>query len=364
MYVVAHNGAHIWGGAERATALLLAGLTERGHHVLLLCNDARVATRAAEIGVPTRLLPLGGDIALTDAASLAGFLRRERPDVLLIATFKKMWLAALAGRLAGVRRIVVRVGLESDRPRSWKYRFVLRRWVSAVVVNAARMRGSFLALPGWDASCVVTIHNGVRTPPRRGAPGAVRSALGIPADAPVVGAVGRLARQKRYDRLLRALTLLAPETHCILAGDGPLRDELASLAAELGLQGRVHFLGQREDTGDVLDALDVFVLCSDQEGMSNAMLEALAAGVPVVSTPVSGADEALDPLPDRTLPGRVVPFEVEPLATALGELLGAPDLRARMAAAARARADERFSFDAMLDRWERVLSPPVREVKP
>ena len=191
LFIVAHNGAPLWGGAERATALLLAGLRERGHRVLLLCNEAEVARRAEELGVPAEIARLGGDAALHHAFAAGRRLRTLRPDVFIVGTFRKLFLASLAARLGGVRRVVARVGLESDTPRSAKYRFVLARWVDAVVVNASPMRPAFASLPGWSEARVPVIHNGVASP--RGT-GTLRAGLGIPADAPVVGTVARLAR--------------------------------------------------------------------------------------------------------------------------------------------------------------------------
>ncbi|HYH80874.1 MAG TPA: glycosyltransferase [Longimicrobium sp.] len=354
MHVVAHNGARIWGGAERATALLLAGLQRRGHRVLLLCNDRRVARGAGELGVPTEILPLGGDGMLPHALRLARRLRKLRPDAFIIGTYKKLFLASLGARLARVPRVVARVGLETDTPRSAKYRVALPRWVDAVAVNARRMLPAFAGLPDFSGRAVV-IHNGVDVPVRRQPPGALRASLGISADASVVGAVARLAAQKRLDRLLRAIADL-PNVHCILAGDGEERETMEELASALGIAARVHFLGHRGDTGDVLAALDVFVVSSDREGLSNSMLEALAAGVPVVSTPVSGADDALEPFPDGSAPGEIVGFSEDEIATALRRLLSNPDRRRTMAEAARRRAAERFSMDAMLDRWEALLA--------
>ena len=357
MFVVAHNGARIWGGAERATVLLLAGLQARGHRVLLLCNDELVARRAGEMGVPTRIAALGGDGAIHHALRLAAVLRGLKPDAFIIGTFRKLFLAALGARLAKVPRVVARVGLETDTPRRAKYRLVLARWVDAVVVNATRIRAAFDALPGIGPERVFVIHNGIVAPERRQPPGALRAQLGIAADAPVVGAVARLAPQKRLDRLLRAVAALPADAHCLIAGDGEERASLSALAQELGIAGRVDFLGDRDDTGDVLGALDVFVVSSDREGLSNAMLEALAAGVPVVSTRVSGADDALEPFADGIAPGIIVGSSDDDLASALRQLLGDADLRARMADAGRRRAAERFGFEGMLDRWEAVLRP-------
>lgn len=363
MFIVAHNGARLWGGAERSVSLLLAGLQQRGHRVLLLCNDPVVSGPARELGVPAEVLPLGGDAALHHAARLALRLRRLRPDALVVGTFKKVWLAGLAGRLAGVPRIVARIGLQSDVPRNAKYHFAFRRLVDHVVVVAERLRPAYEALPGYGPPRVWRIANAVHPTVPRLPAGAVRAALGIAPDAQVVGTVARLAPQKRLDRLLDAVSRLPGKAHCVIAGEGPWRAMLERQAAWLGIADRVHLLGYRADVADVLSALDVFVLTSDQEGMSSAMLEALAAGVPVVSTAVSGTEEALRPGRSGVAPGAVVGFDADAVAQAAGALLADPRRRAEMGAAGVMRAAADFSFPAVLDRWEQVLGrqrAPVR----
>lgn len=355
--IVAHNGAPVWGGAEIALVRLVNGLARRGHDVVLYCNDPEVARRAAEQGAPTARLHLGGDIALHHALRLAFRLRRLAPDVLLLGTFRKLWLGSLAGRLAAVPRVVARVGLETDTPRNAKYRFVFRHWIDAVVFNADGMRTTFLeAIPDFRGDAV-TVHTGVAPPVAEGG-AAFRRELGIPEDAPLVGSVGRLVEQKRYDRLVRTLAEL-PEVHAVLVGAGEERETLERLAREAGTADRLHLAGHRDDPDPALDAMDLFVVCSDREGLSNAMLEALAAGVPVVSTDVSGAREALAPAQDAgasgVAPGRVVGFDETELVAALRALLDDGEERFRMGEAARRVARERFGEERMLDGWERIL---------
>jgi len=353
MRLVAHNGAPELGGAERATIRLLRGLSERGHDTLLLCNREAVRAEAERAGVRAALQRLGGDLMVTDAMGLARRLRRESPDVLLIATFRKLWLGALAGRWAGVPRVVARIGLETDTPRSFKYRFVLDRWIDAAVLNAESMRTRFRSGLNGNRPELVTIRTGMPPLPAPTEPGTVRRSLGIPRDAKVVGTVARIVEQKRLDRLLRVASLLPASVHVVVGGSGPDLDSLRDLGTELRLEDRVHWLGHRDDVEAVLDALDVFVLTSDCEGLSNAMIEALWAGVPVVSTRVSGSVEALE---GPEAPGLVVGFRDEEIAAAVAALLEDRALRERASRAARRRAEERFGEEAMLAAWERVLS--------
>jgi glycosyltransferase involved in cell wall biosynthesis len=371
MYILAHNASGILGGGEIGTALLLAGLQRRGHRVRMLCRDEEIARRVAEYGIPTGIQRVGGDAMLPDAFRLAARFRRERPDAVILTTFKKVFLAGLGARMAGAPFVVQRIVLQGDTPaRGARYRLALRRFVDVITLNADAMRPAFLAGdPHLDPAKVVTLLDGVRAPARTREPGAVRRELGIPADAFVIGCVARLAKQKRFDRMMRAIETIgnreqgignSQQLHCVIAGEGETLDATRALAAELGLADRVHFIGFRADVGDVLDALDLFVVSSDREGLANAMLEAMAFGLPVVSTDVSGAREALDPIDGEPRAGIVTGMDEGELADAIGAMMRDADARRAMGDAARARALRRFGEERFLDDWERLLESGVR----
>lgn len=358
MYLIVVDAWWTFGGTQKWTALLLAELQRRGHRVLFLCRNREVAEHVAAFGIPTDLVRLGGDVSFAHSVRFARLLREHRPDAVLFTSFHKIWLGGIATRMAGVPRVLARIGSSNHKPHRWKYRFVIRqRWVDLVSVNAERMRTACLhELEGVDPRRVITVYDGVARPERTGPPGLVRHSLGLPPEAQVIGAVARLANeQKRFDRLFHALADLPPHVHCIIAGDGPDREMLKALADELGIRSRVHLLGYRTDIGNVLDALDVYVISSDFEGMANAMLEAMSAGLPIVSTPVSGTDEALDPFPDGTVPGLIVGFAAAELASALRGLLSDSERLRSMGEVAARRWAERFGFDRMVDEWEALL---------
>ncbi|HMA20243.1 MAG TPA: glycosyltransferase, partial [Gemmatimonadaceae bacterium] len=132
------------------------------------------------------------------------------------------------------------------------------------------------------------------------------------------------------------------------------RGDLASLVSELDLRDRVILAGHRDDTDAIFASIDVFVVSSDTEGLSNAMLEAMSRGVPVVSTDVSGAEDALTPS-DHSPAGIVVDFTPEALARGIAEVRDDPAKREAMGTAARELASTVFSMDEMLDKWEAFL---------
>jgi len=332
---------------------LLEGLCRQGHEVVLYCNYDAVAEPAAARGITTRKLHLGGDIALHHAWRFARELRRSNPDALILGKYKKIWLGGLSGRLAKVPRVVVFEQLQRGSL-GLKYRFVLGNWVDVIVVNANSIRDRYIEF-GFRPERLLTIYNGFEFREPSQPPGTVRQSLGIPAGPRVLGSIGRLVGMKRFDRLLRAIALLPRDVHCVIAGDGRERTELESLGRKLGIGDRLHLLGWRQDIPDVLQAFDVMVTSSDNEGLSIAITEAMAAGIPVVSTPVSGSQEAFEVPADQTAPGVIVDFDARAIADEVSRLLGDPVRRRAMGEAGRRIARERFSFDSMLDRWETVL---------
>jgi len=354
--IAAHNGGRSYGGGEKWVVLLLKGLAARGHEVHLFCNRESIAERARAEGVEASVGVLGGHLALWQPWTFASRLRAFQPDAFLVSTFKKVWLGGPAGRLAKVPRVVARIGLDTDLPgKHWTYRLAFSHWVDSVLVNAEGIRREVVrSLPGDDPARVATVYDGIAMPSSMPEVRAARAALELPADVPIIGSVTRLSRPKRLDRLLEATARL-PGVHCALAGQGELEDELRARAESLGIAHRVHFLGYRTDVPNVLAALDVFVLTSDQEGMANAMLEAMAAGVPVVSTPVSGAEEALAPDQRGRAPGVVVDGTPAAVTDAVRRILDAAASRLAMGEEGRRRARDRFAYERMLDAWEAVL---------
>jgi glycosyltransferase involved in cell wall biosynthesis len=170
----------------------------------------------------------------------------------------------------------------------------------------------------------------------------------------VFGAVGRLVPVKAYPILLKAAKLVfreIPPAHLVIVGDGPLRNELVQLARDYNMMDRVHFLGARKDVSEILGAFDVYVLCSESEGMSNTILEAMASGRPVVATAVGGNPELVV---DGETGLLVRPNHPHRLATAIMKLLREPACRRRLGQGGRRRVEEQFSLESMVRNYAKV----------
>jgi glycosyltransferase involved in cell wall biosynthesis len=215
-----------------------------------------------------------------------------------------------------------------------------------------------------DAERIQVIHSAVEPPARLPSAAerrAARARWGLGGEA-VVGTVAALERRKGHDVLLRALGPLReamPRIRCLVCGGGSERVSLERLAKELGVDPVVRFLGEQREVTDVLAALDVFVLPSRHEGLGVALLEAMAAGLPVVASHVGGIPETVQ----AGHTGLLVPAE-DPgaLGAAIGDLLKNRDRAARMGAEGRRRVLFEFSMEGLADRYEALyasLTAPV-----
>ena len=292
----------------------------------------------------------GHDVRIV--GELYKLFRRERPTVLHTHGWATIGEGLVAARLAGVPYIVHgEHGTLVTRPLN----AAVQRWawkrVDRVLSVSSRLRERMVRDIGFPADRIQVIRNGVDTArfnPRHRA--AARTSFGLGPNDLLIGTAGRLVPVKDQASMLRSWALLRSRGHAFrafIAGVGPLKDELTALAASLGLDN-VEFLGTRPDVEQVLAAMDVFVLSSESEGLSNTIQEAMSSGVPVVATHVGGADELV--ADGET--GLLVPAkEPEALANAIEILLNDAPRRARMSSAGRHRAEAEFPLDGMIQAY-------------
>jgi glycosyltransferase involved in cell wall biosynthesis len=205
------------------------------------------------------------------------------------------------------------------------------------------------------AEKVHVVYNGINAERFRGRGGAegVRQTLGIPPGVPVLGTIGRLTEVKRQDLLIHAFSQVrrhVPDAHLVLVGDGPLRTDLDQLVARLGLEGAVHFAGYQADPERYLSVMDAFVLTSRSEGMPLVILEAWAAGVPVVASAVGGVPAMIDP--GRT--GLLFPSGDEAaLTAALVRILTDQPARRRLSEEGEREVTARYDTRRMAEDYQR-----------
>jgi glycosyltransferase involved in cell wall biosynthesis len=292
----------------------------------------------------------------------AGVMAGNRTEVLLFfAVGPGTFIAPLAARKAGVPHVLRLGGTVFQGLYPGVLRIADRALVSLterVIVPSLFLREEYRKHLHLSEGRVRAVPNGIdlerfRNPGDRKK---IRRELGIPHGHRVIGMVANFVPVKGHTDLLHALPIVVgrfPETLLLLAGEGPLRQEMEALCRSLGIESRVRFLGYRPDVAPLLAALDVGVLCSRMETFGNAIIEMMAAGVPVVGTKVGGIPEVVGHEKTGLL---VPPSDTDALAGAMIRLLEDGAFRNRLGETARKEAFRRFSKEAMVrDMEEAVL---------
>ena len=349
------NKSAVFGGLERWMVDIGSGLEARGHSCLVVGRPNAPWLRFAERhGLRTRGDHHGAWVQRVWRAGAA--IREERPDVVIVKAKKAARMAAFGRRLAGRGRVVLLFGLTHElRPARWVDRHTWRLVDAGIVLAHAQQRWYVDAGFG-PAEKLHVLWKGVDTERfRPGAPErmARRARLGLAPDDVAVGTVGRLAWQKGVDHLFAVVERVrprAPRARFFILGDGREAAQIREAAG--ALDGAVTLLGHDEDVPGFLAAMDLMVQPSRQEAMAQTTLEAMAAGLPLVSTDTVGADEAID----DGVSGVLVPVgDVAAMKDAIVSLVEDPAARARLGAAARTRVIADFSLAHALDRCEAAL---------
>lgn len=306
-------------------------------------------------------------------------LRRLRPALLITYNIGALDAVAVA-KLAGVRCVVhAERGRDASDPLGENRRYRrLRRWlapwINRFVTVSENLRRWLVEQVGIQASKVDCIPNGIDVTRFAMANGTTsRHLLGTfaPPGTLLIGTVGRLDAVKDQAGLVAAFSMLGEadaamraRLRLVIIGEGAERPNLQAQIAQLGLEGQVCLLGNREDVPALLQELDIFVLSSIAEGMPGAVLEAMAAALPIVATDVGGVAEVVETGVTGTL---VKPGDVPVLASALATYCADPALRHRHGSAGRARVESRFSQDAMIESYvslyDKLLGCHRRQVR-
>ena len=337
-----HSGAGLY-GAEYVLLGLIPELAQQGIDSTLLCLDNHLMheqplyERACALNIPARRLPCRHRFDFATLRALRGILGEHPGALLHVHGYKAAFYAWLA-RSGGQPAVMATLHGHFSDSRSLRLYHALELWLmrgfQRVCMVAADMQPLLerAGIPGCNLSL---IENGVDTARFRPDVAPLsRSEHGIPEHAFVFGSAIRLSEQKHPLGLLDAFAeLLKQAPHCwlVLAGDGPLRAAMQTRTCELGIDGRVRLLGARHDLESFYPMLDCFVLPSLYEGLPLALLEAMAAALPIVSTAVGQVPGVLTGLPATLVP----PGDVEALAAAMHAALGAgrvrhPELRQRV----------------------------------
>lgn len=354
------------GGSQRQIVHLLRGLRAGGRQAELLYFRRRshLVDALEDEAVPVHRIDKRGAVDPAFVWRLWRFLRAGRYDVVhAFSITAELWVRLLLPALDGLRLVSSVRGLGLVGP-DWHWR--AKRWIvggSAAVISNTRAGAELVSRRcGVPLRRIDVVPNGLELPPM--ALGRerdeARCALGLAVGERLLLFVGRLVPEKNLPLLLDALMRLSPASRprLWLAGEGPERARVESAIARLGFGAGVRLLGERSDTPTLMRAADVLVLPSSEEGLSNVLLEAMGIGLPVIATAVGGTPELIE----DGVTGRLLPSgDAEALAAAIAALFADTGERRRLADAARAQAEARFTLDAMVERTACIYDRCLRD---
>jgi glycosyltransferase involved in cell wall biosynthesis len=345
------NSARRWGGTEKWTRFAAESLASS--------HDVHLITRSGIFGRPpgvrTHRLPFWGEADPASWAGLIGLARRHRVDVVIPTLRRDYALTRIAAKLGGAKT-VLRLGIVRpvrDDP--------FQRWLwggaDGILVNSAQVRQTLLQSSFIRPSRVRLVYNGVDTERIRGL-SAEHASLPFPR---YFAAMGELSGRKRMELVVRGFfrfVVRNPEstTGLVLIGDGPESANLRRLAAERGIADRVALTGFLQNPFPLLARAEVFVLASANEGIPNAVLEAMSLGRPVIASAAAGA-ECIQDGQDGFL---LEPLDPEQLGQRLTTLAWDPDLRERIGEAGRRTIQARFDLGTMRRELETFFAEIVR----
>lgn len=347
------------GGAEKQLVLLASGLPRDrlDVHVAVLTRSGPLEAELRAADIPVTVIGKRGKFDPACYWRLRRMIRRLRPDLVHTWLFAANAYGRQAARAEGVRHLVAGERCVDPWKGFWQLAIdrYLVRFTQRIVTNSSGVKEFYVAR-GLPADLFTIIPNGVPLPPDGPAAGTtsthsrptLREELGLAPTARLIGAVGRLWPQKRVKDLIWAADLLKSirdDAHLVIVGDGPQRARLERYRRQNEITDRVHFLGERDDVPALMRQFDLLWLGSEYEGQSNAILEAMAAGRPVIATDIPGNRDLV--LPDET--GYLVPvgdrFE---FARRTHWLLEDEALRQRLGQAGRQRVAQEFSVAQMV----------------
>lgn len=356
MRVLLVNSAapELWGGGEKwfveaakwfgANGTGAAIVSRPGSHLML---------RAEREGIESIACKFGGDFDPLAMLRAREVIRASRADVVLTNFNKESWQFGVAARTLGIP-VVARHGF-TLWSKKLHHRLLANKVLTKLVVNAESIRAYYESL-GLAPKDITVITNGVQQVEQRA--GELRKRLGVGADELLLAAGGRLEHQKRFDRLLNIAAEFSKHASFKLAifGTGPHEQDLRALAARLGLEERVTFLGFVPEFANVIGDADLFLLTSEDEGTPNVVLEAMSAGVPVIGFRV-GAMESI-------LAGELSEFLIAPgdEAAFLAKLVSVTDDRSTLLSWRKkfqTRVQNQFSFDRSMQQYLHVLQSAV-----
>ncbi len=349
------NSIQMFAGGEIWMLSTMQELRNRCHEITLLCRpDTELARRAQALNFNLFQLPIRGDFDPVTIFQIYKWLKNHETDIILTNMDKELRLCGMAAKFVKPHPVVIsRRGIDYPLKNKIHYRFSYNVLADLIVANSESTKRSLLKNAPWlNPERIQVIYNGIN--PDKYQPENtrdLRNELNIPPDAPLIGFVGQLDERKGLDNLLPAfkqLTHEIPEAVLLMVGTGALQQRIETFITQNRLERNIHLTGFRNDIPNMMRTIDLLVLPSWWEGFGIVIIEAMAAGKPVVTTNVSSMPEIV--IHQET--GLVVPVKDEQqLFQSMLEIVRNPEKSQKMGKRGKEVVLQKFTIAGMIDQY-------------
>jgi glycosyltransferase involved in cell wall biosynthesis len=349
------NSIQMFAGGEIWMLSTMQELRNRGHEITLLCRpNTELARRAQALNFNLFQLPIRGDFDPVTIFQIYKWLKNHETDIILTNMDKELRLCGMAAKFVKPRPVVIsRRGIDYPLKNKIHYRFSYNTLADFIVANSKSTKQALLKNAPWlNPDRIQVIYNGVN--PEKYQPentGNLRSEFNIAPNAPLIGFVGQLDERKGLDNLFPAfkkITQAIPDAVLLIVGTGVLQQRIETFIVQNRLERNIRLAGFRNDIPNIMRTIDLLVLPSWWEGFGIVIIEAMAAGKPVITTNVSSMPEIV--IHGQT--GLVVPVKDDAeLYQAMLELVQNLDKAGRMGAQGREVVLEKFTITGMIDQY-------------
>ena len=362
MKVLFINSIQMFGGGEVWLLTIMRALMERGHDVYLLCRPGvplEFYARGENFNVYT--ISMRGDFDPVVIYKTWKLIRKLRIDIVCTNMDKELRFGGTAAKIAGVKAIVPRRGIDYPLKNTWIYHWTYVHVASGIIANSFATKKSLTKNSPWlSPEKIRVIYNGVEysrfsSPAKKN----LRRELGISQKDFLVGFVGQLDERKGVETLVKSFSILSKKkSHVtlLMVGQGKLKDYLVNMTSQC--HGRVIFTGYRNDIDEVMKCIDVLVLPSFWEGFGIVLIEAMAAGKPVVTTRASNMPEIVTDKKEGFL---IPPGDENSLTKVLIDLIEKPELKKEMGQLGQEKVRKHFTLEKMVDQTEGFFLQLVKD---
>lgn len=282
------------GGAEIMLLQILPLLTDFNHIVCSLSSAGSVGKKIEALGIPVHTLETGRRFSPAAILKFKKIVKEQKPDILSTRLIHADIFGRVFGKLFGIKKIHCHLESILDQPKYDKF-FLLEQLTSTLVTKytavSQSVKNKYINKAKINPSRIEVIYNGIDLNKFQNLPDKItaKKMLGFNESDLLIGYAAKMRPERNHATLIKSVALIttkAPNIKLVLAGDGPEKENLIQLAKKLNISDKVVFLGNREDVPQILTGLDIFVSPSAYEGMSVAILEAMAAGLPIIASDI------------------------------------------------------------------------------